>query len=215
MNGPIDCIFSKYIKCIHMQYLWAMETLHCGSETHDFLKRKSGFLGGRIRGVLVGLCSASMDIPASNSLPSSLALIKSSASLGIPGSGSFQSHLSTGKSYQRLRIGVHSSSSKELSLNQASNASNASSPPLTRHTTRAVGHLHADAAAETYLSRLISWPETWFQWVAFVYCCLSFIVLSATIVERFLHRGGFFPAHSQGRFVSLANSGCKIDLDSH
>ena len=55
MNGPIDCIFAKYIKYIHMQYLWAIETLHCGSETHDFLKRKSGFLGGssryRLRGV--------------------------------------------------------------------------------------------------------------------------------------------------------------------
>jgi hypothetical protein len=143
-----------------------------------------------------------------------LALIKSPASLGISGSGSFQSHLSTGKSHQRLRIGVHPTSSKELSLNQASNAANTSSPPLTRHTIRATGYLYPDVAAETYLSRLISWPRTWFQWVAFVYCCLSFIVLSASIIERFVHRDGFFPAYSRGRFIFLANSGCKIDLNS-
>lgn len=151
-----------------------------------------------------------MDLPISNSLPSSLALIKSPTGLGISGSGSFQSHLSTGKSHQRLRIGVQSS--KELSLTQLSNPANAFNSASARQTSKAANYLVVDVAVESSPSRLVSWPKFWFQWVAFMYCCLSVIVLSATIIGHSMHDNIFFHSRAQGSFIILTNSNDTIDL---
>jgi hypothetical protein len=139
-----------------------------------------------------------MDV-STTSLP--LSLVKSPAGLGISGSGSFQSHLSTGKSHQRLRAGTHSSPGEEgplpcnLSSNMSNNA-NTQSPPSNRVTT---GWLPADVGPDIHASQLLlPWPQSWFQWLFLVYCCLSVIFLTTAMFE---HRERFNPDDSLGEFI--------------
>jgi hypothetical protein len=132
-------------------------------------------------------------------------LIKSPTGLGISASCSFQSHISTGKSHQRLRLGAHSSSSKPLVLN----------PPSVRQPPALTGCLGPSVGAEYHFSRLLSWPKFWFQWVAFTYCCLSVIFLSASIFARLYHRENYYPTDFQSEFLLLLYLGCRTNEISH
>jgi hypothetical protein len=136
-----------------------------------------------------------MDISTS-SLP--LSLVKSPAGLGISGSGSFQSHLSTGKSHQRLRAGTHPSPGDEEPppCGNMSNNPNTQSPPSSRVTT---GWLSADVGPDIHASQLLlPWPQSWFQWLFLVYCCLSVIFFTTAMLE---HREQFNPVNSLGEFI--------------